>query len=277
MENLKKQETEYGFKVSLENFLNSDIQTRDDFILKEAVYQSNLIEGITIDWCETISANSSFTLAHELSDHFKSYIYVLKNFSRILEEQDILKLHEFLMKNLFLKKAKEIINVKKLSIKKAEKVKRYFENAHGKYRKCKVWVGPSEGIFHGCLYYKQIPKAIKNLEKNMLLISSEKERNKKEDLIWDLHYEFETIHPFIDGNGRVGRLLLNWLSLHYLKEFFIVLNKNKMQYYTKINEYSKNYRKTNQKMNFYKDILQKNKKEYDSVSIINLCCQLSKK
>ena len=172
MENLKKQETWYGFRVSLENFLDSDKQTRDDFILKEAVYQSNLIEGITTDWCETISANSSFTLAHELSDHFKSYSYVLKNFSRIPEEQNILKLHEILMKNLFLKKAKEIVNTNKLSIKKAEKVNTYFENAYGKYRKCKVWVGPSEGIFRGCLYYKQISKAIKNLEKKMLLISS---------------------------------------------------------------------------------------------------------
>ncbi len=277
MENLKKQETGYGFRISLGDFLNSDTKTREDFILKEAVYQSNLIEGITLDWCETISAESSFTLAHELSDHLKSYNYVLKNFSRIPEEQDILKLHEILMKNLFLNRAKEIIDMRKLSRKKAEKVKRYFEKAHGKYRKCKIWVGPSECIFRGCLYYKQVPKAIKNLEKNMLFIRSEKEYNKKEDLIWDTHYEFETIHPFIDGNGRTGRLLLNWLSLHYLNEFFIVLNKNKMEYYDKINEYSKNYKKNNQKMHFYKDIPQKNKKEYDPASIINLCNQLSKK
>lgn len=257
MENLKKQETWYGFTFSLGDFLGSDTQTKEDFILKEAVYQSNLIEGITRDWCETISADSSFTLAHELSDHLESYNYVLKNFSRIPEEQDILKLHGILMKNLFLDKAKEIITSNKLSRKKAEKVKIYFEKAHGKYRKCKVWVGPNEGIFSGCLYYKQVPKAIKNLEKNMLLISSEKEYNKKKDLIWDTHYEFETIHPFIDGNGRTGRLLLNWLSLHYLKEFFIVLNKNKIQYYKRINEYSKNYKGNNQKMHFYKDIRQK--------------------
>jgi Fic family protein len=57
-----------------------------------------------------------------------------------------------------------------------------------------------------------------------------------------IHYQFETIHPFLDGNGRVGRLLI----LLYLIEQGIIsepiiyisyfLKKNQIEYYDRITE-----------------------------------------
>lgn len=60
------------------------------------------------------------------------------------------------------------------------------------------------------------------------------------------HYQFETIHPFLDGNGRVGRLLLSLMikeqcKLHqewlYLSPYF---NRNKEEYITRLFQVSAN-------------------------------------
>src|SRR5690606_29529197 len=61
-----------------------------------------------------------------------------------------------------------------------------------------------------------------------------------------MHYQFEAIHPFNDGNGRTGRiLLLLYLKLEklldtpaiYLSEYII---KNKADYYNKLREVTEN-------------------------------------
>jgi Fic family protein len=57
-----------------------------------------------------------------------------------------------------------------------------------------------------------------------------------------IHYQFETIHPFLDGNGRIGRLLITLFLMEkkvlstpalYISYF---LKKNKIEYYDRMNE-----------------------------------------
>lgn len=55
--------------------------------------------------------------------------------------------------------------------------------------------------------------------------------------VCDFHHRFETIHPFQDGNGRVGRILMFEQCLTAGVMPFIVLDDEKLFYYRGLAEY----------------------------------------
>lgn len=115
------------------------------------------------------------------------------------------------------------------------------ESYPGKFRKSQNWIGGktlSDAIF--------IPPVVD--EMSFPLNDLEKFAYVQDDypaLIKTalLHAQFEAIHPFTDGNGRVGRILIT-LYIHnkklldapvlYLSSYFL---KNKKMYYQRLNEY----------------------------------------
>jgi Fic family protein len=104
------------------------------------------------------------------------------------QESDLLKAHKILMNEL-LKKA-------------------------GNYRTSDVGVGGTSGVLHIAPPSNQVTKLMNDL---FFWITHTKEHPLIVSSIF--HYEFEFIHPFIDGNGRMGRFWQN-LILQSWKNFF---------------------------------------------------------
>lgn len=112
----------------------------------------------------------------------------------------------------------------------------------GEFRTSQNWIGASNCSLKDARY---IPPN----KEDMLIAMSELEKFMNENEDYDalirialIHYQFETIHPFLDGNGRVGRLMIllylleqKLLSLPviYISYF---LKKNQIEYYDRISE-----------------------------------------
>ena len=78
----------------------------------------------------------------------------------------------------------------------------------GFFRRCKIWIGGREG--HDWIH---VPDAMKNWIMNMNDIVRNGQGESKiflERITKEHHVKYEKIHPFVDGNGRTGRMFMNW-------------------------------------------------------------------
>ena len=120
------------------------------------------------------------------------------------------------------------------------------EKNPGEFRRSQNWIGGQGSTLKNARY---IPPNLEDMENAM----SDLEKYINADdgtapLVKAalLHYQFETIHPFLDGNGRVGRLLITLFLLEkkvltvpalYISYF---LKRNRLEYYDRMMEVRKN-------------------------------------
>ena len=66
--------------------------------------------------------------------------------------------------------------------------------------------------------------------------------DQKNELAWHYHHWFEAIHPFVDGNGRTGRLILNNIRLLLGISWIVVCFSEREQYYNSIRKWEMEYK-----------------------------------
>lgn len=116
------------------------------------------------------------------------------------------------------------------------------EKEPGEFRRSQNWIGPHGSTLKTAVY---VPP---NLEDMQIAMSDlEKYINSEDDLdplmkIALIHYQFETVHPFLDGNGRIGRLLIplflkeRKLLNHPTLYISYYLKRNRVEYYDRMME-----------------------------------------
>ena len=100
-------------------------------------------------------------------------------------------------------------------------------NERGYFRQCNVQVGG-----HIKLSWQSVPYAITELVQRIEFIADVKYSDEDlETMNQSLHVQFEDIHPFVDGNGRVGRMIMNWWRLSRGLPILVIKASERLAYY----------------------------------------------
>jgi len=139
----------------------------------------------------------------EVLNAIKVYDNLIKY--KLHSEKDFLKAHASLMKGLI--------------------------NNAGKYRNQSVGIVKGNNIEHVAPPFQQVPYLMKNLFE---YLKDEQELTLIKSCVF--HYEMEFIHPFLDGNGRMGRLwqtviLLNEYQIFEFLPFESLISASQEEYY----------------------------------------------
>ncbi|MBU1632396.1 MAG: Fic family protein, partial [Nanoarchaeota archaeon] len=153
------------------------------------ISNSNAIEGSTLTVKETFNYlfNDIAPKDHSKKELFmasnllNAWNYLEKNCKKFPTDKDLFELHRLVN-----------LNVED-------------EVTLGKYKKVQNYIGDVHTSSY--LFVKE------KMKKLFFWIKKSYKQVNDFEVAFQSHAQFEIIHPFVDGNGRVGRLLLNWLLI----------------------------------------------------------------
>lgn len=183
--------------------------------LSESVFNSNAIENSTL----TLKETEKILLDKEVSRNVSvREIFEAKNLARVMEYFE-------LKRNELSLTTETILLVHKMLIENID------DNIAGHFRTKNEYVRVGS----------HIAPAPEHVERMVDAILSEYESNIDDypiDKIAKFHLDFERIHPFLDGNGRIGRVIVNFQLNKLGFPNLIIRDKEKKIYYQSFREYN---------------------------------------
>lgn len=188
----------------------------------DMTYNSNHIEGSRLTHQQTRYIFETNTIGFEeenglclyvddiieTTNHFRCIDLIIARAEETLTESFIKELHSILKKGT------------------SDSTKEWF--AVGEYKRLPNEVGGNETV---------LPENVHNEMKTLLKEYNSKKQKRFEDIL-DFHQKFENIHPFQDGNGRIGRLIMFKECLANGFVPFIITEELKMFYYRGLREWT---------------------------------------
>ena len=194
----------------LEFILNNKEYLED--LMTRSTYHSNGIEGSTLTYAETYAIlynDNSF----KIQGREPREIYETINHKKALE---------IVFENLKMGKDFDERFIKNLN----ETINKDIKDSEG-YRKVQVFINGTEYIPPEA---KQIPNLM-----NYFIYNYNNDGQEVFSKIAKYHIEFERIHPFEDGNGRTGRLLLNYELIKNNVSPIVISKDDRVQYFEFLN------------------------------------------
>lgn len=182
--------------------------------IPEMVYNSNAIENSTLSLEDTEKILSGGSLDRKV------------NIREVYEAKNLAKLTESLLeKPISLLNNKLILSMHKILLTDTD------DNIAGRFRVGKEWVRVGNHLGANPQFVPTLmEELVDNYNQNKIIYFL--------DAVAHFHAEFETIHPFVDGNGRMGRVLTNLQLMNLGFPPIIIQNKNKhTEYYPLFTQY----------------------------------------
>jgi len=199
-------------KLKLDQYRQYDSYRISQALELEYTFESNRIEGNTLTLRETdLVINEGLTISGKsMREHLEAinhqeaiaYIKHLMEKKTIINEREVLSIHNLILRGI------------------------HPEDA-GRYRKVQVMI-------KGSTYMPPQPYMVaKDMEDFFIWYETHKNSLHPVVLAAEMHERLVTIHPFIDGNGRTSRLIMNLILLQH---GYVIANikgdyENRMQYY----------------------------------------------